>query len=104
LNADLDTLRLHLGVKTPADDGILANDLEVAQRWVADRVMACVREDPEVQEAVILLASRLYKRRQSPDGLAGWSADGFVARIGRTDPDVAALLSRKLDMCRAGVA
>ena len=104
MNADLDTLRLRLGVQTAKDDGILAGDLEAARSWVHDRVMSCVREDAEVQEAIILIASRLYKRRQSPDGLAGWSADGIVARIGSSDPDVRALLARKLDMCRAGVA
>jgi hypothetical protein len=103
VKADLDTVRLHLGVKTATDDGILANDLEVATAWVADRVMPSVRDDPEVQLAVVLLTCRLYKRRQTPDGIAGWSADGVVARIVSTDPDIRGLLTRKRDMCQMGI-
>jgi hypothetical protein len=103
VNADLDTLRVRLGAQTVKDDGILAGDLEAATAWVHDRVMGCVLNDPEVAEAILLIASRLYKRRQSPDGLAGWSADGVVAHIGSYDPDVRRLLSRKLDMLKAGI-
>lgn len=51
---------------------------------------------PTVPSAVIqatyLLASRLYKRKNSPEGLLTYPDFGVV-RIGRVDPDVAALLS-----------
>ena len=56
-----------------------------------------------MQEAIILLASRLYKRRQSPEGVAGWGDLGVV-RILASDPDINRLLEHHLDMCKAGVA
>lgn len=102
--ADLDTLKLRLGSKTQTDDGVLSGDLEAATSWVRDRVMGDEFTKAEVQEAILLLASRLYKRRQSPDGIAGWTADGVVARIGGSDPDIKALLMRKQDMSNAGIA
>jgi hypothetical protein len=51
----------------------------------------------------VLLASRLYKRRNSPEGVAGWGDLGVI-RIVASDPDIARLLEHKLDMSRAGVA
>jgi hypothetical protein len=102
--ADLDTLRTRLGQRSQADDAILAGDLESATVWVYDRVYREHRSDASVQMAILILAGRLYKRRLTPDGIAGWSADGVVARIGARDPDVTSLLARHLDMTRAGVA
>lgn len=78
-------------------------DLETAMAWVYERVYPESVTDAEVQLAVVLLASRLYKRRQSPDGLAGWTADGVVARIAATDPDIRSLLTLKRDMTQAGI-
>lgn len=46
----------------------------------------------EVSEAALIYATRLYKRKDSPEGVAG-SAEWGVVRMSRTDPDVAALLS-----------
>lgn len=40
----------------------------------------------EIKEATLLLASRLMKRRDSPDGVAG-NADYGVVRVSRYDPD-----------------
>ena len=56
-----------------------------------------------MQEAIILLASRLYKRRQSPEGVAGWGDLGVIRIIAR-DPDIEPLLEHNLDMCKAGMA
>jgi hypothetical protein len=39
----------------------------------------------------ILLAARLYRRRNSPEGVATFTADGAVY-VQRNDPDVAMLL------------
>lgn len=39
----------------------------------------------------VLLAARLFMRRNSPDGVAAFS-DGSPAYVARTDPDVALLL------------
>ena len=47
---------------------------------------------PEVTEACILKAVALFKRKDTPYGVAGF--DGFGAvRIGRNDPDVTGLLA-----------
>ncbi len=45
-----------------------------------------------VVEANLILAARLFRRKDSPDGIAGATDFGPI-RIGRTDPDVAELLS-----------
>jgi hypothetical protein len=42
--------------------------------------------------ATLLLAARLYRRRQSPTGIEG-QGDFGVVRINRSDPDVATLLA-----------
>lgn len=47
---------------------------------------------PEVQHAAQLLAARLYRRKDSPQGVIA-SADWGAVRVSRTDPDVAALLA-----------
>jgi hypothetical protein len=78
-------------------------DLETSKAWVMARVYPEDMTDAEVQMAIVLLASRLYKRRQSPDGLAGWTADGVVARIAATDPDIRSLLTLKRDMTHVGL-
>ena len=45
----------------------------------------------EIGEAVLLLASRLWMRRQSPTGVTGAGEFGVV-RVSHSDPDVTALL------------
>lgn len=47
----------------------------------------------EVQEATILKAASLFKRKDAPFGVAGFGEFGVV-RIGRNDPDVMELLGR----------
>lgn len=46
----------------------------------------------EVQQAAGLLAARLYRRKDSPDGVVG-SAEWGGMRVGRVDPDVEQLIS-----------
>lgn len=46
----------------------------------------------KVKQATLLQAARLYKRRESPEGVAGASDWGAV-RVARIDPDVQALLA-----------
>lgn len=45
----------------------------------------------EVVQATLIQASRLYKRKDSPEGVIG-SAEWGVVRLSRTDPDVYALI------------
>ena len=82
---------------------LLERALTAATAWVRERVYVDCFDDDEMQEAIVLLASRLYKRRQSPEGVAGWGDLGVI-RILASDPDITRLLEHKLDMTKAGVA
>jgi hypothetical protein len=68
-----------------------------------ERVKAELLNDDETQEAILLLASRLYKRRNSPEGVAGWGDLGVI-RILASDPDISPAARAQVDMSRAGVA
>lgn len=103
MKADLDALRASLGTVSNVSNVNLGRSLRAATAWVAERVNADLLEDDETQEAIVLLASRLYKRRNSPEGVAGWGDLGMI-RIVASDPDIARLLEHKLDMLRAGIA
>jgi hypothetical protein len=61
-------------------------EVTVAARWGWPYV------PDEVQQAALLLAARLYRRRDSPQGVIG-SAEWGAIRVGRFDPDVEALIS-----------
>jgi hypothetical protein len=106
--ADLDLLRARLHVKGDDANGTLARCLDVATAWVEDRVYVepdsgYGRRHPEVVEAILLIASRLYARRNSPEGVAGWGDLGVIRVLAR-DPDVEALLERHVDYAKAGLA
>lgn len=81
--------------------------LDVAEAWVLDRVYDVPDADPatrhpEVTEAILMLAHRLYTRRNSPEGVAGWGDLGVV-RVLASDPDIRALLELHLDYSKAGI-
>ncbi|WET79239.1 phage gp6-like head-tail connector protein [Amycolatopsis sp. QT-25] len=46
----------------------------------------------DIVQATLLQAARLYRRKDSPEGISG-SAEWGLIRVSRTDPDVAALIS-----------
>ena len=46
-----------------------------------------------IREATLIQALRLYKRKDSPEGVLG-SAEWGTVRVSRLDPDVAALIAR----------
>lgn len=94
--ADIDTLRARVGSTTTRDDVILQECLDTSTSWATDRVMADQLVSNEVQEAILLMASRLYKRRQSPEGVAGWDDLGAI-RIVSHDPDIVSLMSQRID-------
>jgi hypothetical protein len=59
------------------------------------RVTACwgwPEVPAEISQAALLLANRLYMRKDSPEGIAG-SAEWGALRLSRWDPDVEALLA-----------
>jgi hypothetical protein len=47
---------------------------------------------PQIKNATLLRASRLYRRRDSPEGVAGFNDMGVV-RLGRYDPDYDKLIT-----------
>lgn len=47
---------------------------------------------PQVEQAAVLRAVAIFKRKESPQGIAGFGDFGAI-RIGRQDPDVVALLA-----------
>lgn len=48
----------------------------------------------EVIQATLIQAERLFKRKDSPEGVLGSAEWGAVTNLARVDPDVAELLSR----------
>ncbi|WP_405799278.1 phage gp6-like head-tail connector protein [Streptomyces sp. NBC_01506] len=62
-----------------------ASRARVTARWGWPAVPA------EITEATLIQASRLYKRKDSPEGVTG-SAEWGVVRLSRRDPDVWALI------------
>ena len=103
MTSSLDALKASLGTISNINNTNLERALSAATNWVRERVMPEVFDDPETQEAIVLLASRLYKRRNSPEGVAGWGDLGVI-RIMAQDPDIERLLEWKWDMLRAGLA
>lgn len=96
VRADLDALKAMTGTKGTADDPVLSQSLEAAGSWVYERVRPGEIFHPDVVQAVLLLASRLYKRRQSPEGVAGWDDMGMV-RVMSRDPDIDRLIEQHVD-------
>ena len=47
----------------------------------------------QVEQACLILARRLWDRRQTVQGVLGFGEAGFAVRLARTDPDVARLIS-----------
>jgi hypothetical protein len=101
--ADRETLKVMIGAKSDADDEQLDDALAAASHWVYDRVMITSMTHHDVQLAILLFASRLYKRRQSPEGVAGFGVEGVVVRVLASDPDINRLLERHVDMSIAGI-
>lgn len=47
---------------------------------------------PKVELGAVMLAARLVRRRNSPQGVAAFTQEGGAAYVSRMDPDVAQLL------------
>lgn len=45
-----------------------------------------------IQEATLLLANRRYMRKDSPEGVSGWSQEGQI-QVSRFDPDIEDLIN-----------
>lgn len=104
VRADLDALRVMIGATSTTDDRVLSQCLAAAGSWVCDRVRPNAIKLPEVVQATLLLAARLYKRRLSPEGVAGWEDLGAVRVVAR-DPDIERLIEQHVDACKVwGIA
>ena len=69
---------------------------ELAGYWPGPRVRVTARwgwpaVPDEIHEATLILANRLYMRKDTPEGMKG-SAEWGAIRMSRTDPDVEALI------------
>lgn len=102
--ADLATLKMYLGMTQTRDDPVLQIDLDASIAYVQPRVVADEWLDDDCQTATLMLAARLYARRRSPEGVAGFGTDGLTVRVLATDPDIYRLLEHHLDMSQAGLA
>jgi anti-sigma factor RsiW len=80
----------HLSMN-PGDADVLAK-LEATVAAVNALVPRLATTPPEARElGATMLAARLYRRRNSPEGVATFAAEGAVY-VQRNDPDVALLL------------
>lgn len=104
VEASLDSLRLLVGSRSTTDDDLLSWALEAASDVIRPRVYDWAWGRSAVQEAVLLKANRLYKRRTSATGVEGFGPEGFAVRVNATDPDVEELIEQYIDMSKAGVA
>ena len=103
LIADLNTLKVWIGARTNQDDTLLQGMLYAATEWWYERVKPSHRGHVDVQLGIVMRASRLYKRRQSPEGIAGFGGEGIVVRLLRGDPDEEDLLERHMDYTKVGI-
>jgi len=104
VRADLDALRVMIGAHPTMDDRVLSQCLAAAGAWIYDRVRPSAISTSDVVQATLLLAARLYKRRLSPEGVAGWEDLGAVRVVAR-DPDIERLIEQHVDACKVwGIA
>jgi len=106
----VEAVKAHLSITDATDDGALApvvgavnyliRHLPVASTAKAETVEAAVWP-ADVKLGATLLAARLWRRRNSPEGVAAFGADGPVY-VQRNDPDVAMMLALG-DWARPGV-
>lgn len=85
-------------VSAPVNDEVLTDALAAAEDRVTTRCMDSANVDPrptELDQAVTMLAARLYRRRFSIGGFEGFGDLG-IARIPALDPDIEDLLIRYL--------
>lgn len=104
VDASLDSLRTLVGSRSTTDDDILTWALEAATDEIRPKVYEWAWNRSAVQQAVLLRANRLYKRRTSPTGIEGFGPEGFSVRVSAIDPDVRALIAPYRDMAKAGIA
>ncbi|GIE46202.1 phage gp6-like head-tail connector protein [Actinoplanes lobatus] len=63
-----------------------------SRRWRITAVWGWPEVPEPIAEACVLLANRRFMRRESPEGVSGWSNEGPV-RVSRFDPDIEDLVA-----------
>jgi hypothetical protein len=104
VDASLDALRQMIGARSTSDDALLTWALEAATDVIRPQVYETHWNRSNVQQAVLMHANRLYRRRTSATGVEGFGPEGFSVRVSSVDPDVRQLLQPSRDMSKAGVA
>lgn len=95
-------VKAHLKIDDAVDDAAIGDavdavnqyvreDVPIAQAFNTDPAPADWSAGARVVEGATMLAARVFRRRNSPDGVAAFG-DGATAYVQRNDPDVAMLL------------
>lgn len=88
-----EAVKAWLKLTTTADDGLVAQCASAANA-VVDRYATPPTDDQgrgDQELAATMLAARLYRRRNSPEGVQAMT-DAGAWYVARTDPDIARLL------------
>lgn len=98
--ATLANVKTHLGITDATDDALLTQTVEAVNAKVRTWRCASVGEGkpdwdhPEAAAVVrgsTMLAARLYRRKDTPDGVTAFAGDSPLY-VQRNDPDVSMLL------------
>lgn len=83
-----------LAVSAPHADDLAQMDLVLAavEAHVAQGHTRPITAAPDYELAVVMQSARVYKRRNSPEGVVSFGEDGAI-RVSSIDRDVAALLA-----------
>lgn len=79
---------------TSDPDALVTQAVDAANAWVRQQRVADIdaAEWPaDVELGTVMLSARLYRRRNSPDGVQAMT-DAGAAYVARSDPDIAMLL------------
>lgn len=93
--ATLDAVRRHLRVTTTADDDLIQDAVDAANAWISTLPgPQQINEDwfPNLVQGGVMLAARLFRRRNSPAGVEAFSDLGGAVYVQRNDPDIAMML------------
>ena len=98
---DIGALREYVGEVNEDQEAVLQGSLDSAIAYIGWRCDGELEQDTvdyeeivpaNLQEATKMLASRLFRRRLSPEGVAGFGDFGAV-RVVAKDPDIEALIT-----------
>lgn len=94
---DEDAARQYIGEVRDEDTYVLSDCLDAAIEYVEYRTGLSETGDPDiganVREAILMMTSRLFRRRLTPEGVAAFGEFGAV-RVSSADPDIERLLTQ----------